>query len=273
MKLIITLFILAGILQNNFAQDAKLEISGTYQGQNLYFQNPFNNSGTGFCTTKVLVNNQVTNDSIHSSAYEVDLGVYGFKIGDTVNIQIFHKPDCAPKLLSNYHITRNRIEFSDLSIDQDGVFHWKAKNEIAKLPYIIEVFKWNHWVKLGEVEGKGSQVSGVGSTIVHEYQFKVLPHSGENKIRVKQELNVSNAITWNSGLEEVNIFEITAEKKIKFTSVTAYEIFDEYGNICKRDRSMNIDCSSLDFGAYYLHYDNKEQKIKFEKPKKVKSPK
>lgn len=54
-----------------------------------------------------------------------------------------------------------------------------SKNEINNLTYTIEQFRWNKWIKVGEVDGKG----GIQE---NTYSFQTQPHSGLNKFRVKQ---------------------------------------------------------------------------------------
>ena len=45
--------------------------------------------------------------------------------------------------------------------------------------YVVEQYRWNKWVAVGEVAGKGS--GGENS-----YEFQVSPHSGENTVRIVQ---------------------------------------------------------------------------------------
>ena len=47
------------------------------------------------------------------------------------------------------------------------------------LDFQIEKFKWNNWISVGQVRGKG------GSKI-NQYTYKLPLHSGINKVRVSQ---------------------------------------------------------------------------------------
>lgn len=258
-----------------FGQDAKFAIEGTYQGFNIYVQNPVGPCGpldTCSCTTKVLVNGTEAKDINFSYAYEINLSIYGFKIGDSVTIDIFHVKDCQPKVLSAHHGRRNLLEFSEVKIDSIGILHWQTKNELVKVPYTIQVFRWNKWVTMGEVDGKGSADGNVAS-YQNTYEFKLVSHAGENKIRIKQDTNMSSVIVWNSNQPEVNCNIDFPAKKIVFSSETSYEIYDSSGNIVKRGRGKEIDYKTLKYGDYFLNYDNKSQKIKFVKPKKSKASK
>jgi hypothetical protein len=269
MKGISLLIVFLVAVFTSFSQEAKLTIEGTYQGYNVYVQNPFPPCGpldTCPCVYKVLVNGNETKDDIIAPAFEIDLSLYGFKIGDGVTIDIFHAESCKPKVLSMYHGRKNVLEISPLSIDANDVLHWTTNNEIVKLPFTIQVFRWNKWVAMGEVDGKGSAGGDLGS-YENTYDHKLLPHSGENKIRVIQDVNMSNVITWNSGLPEVNCNVDFPAKKIVFNCETSYELYDNSGNLVKKGRGKEIDYRILKHGDYFLNYDNKSQKIKFVKPK------
>ncbi len=235
-----------------------MELTGAYQEKNIYIQNPFAGSGTGFCTIKVLVNGKETSDSINSSAFEINLKKYNFKYGDSINIQIYHKPDCKPKvLLTDWHRRqKSTFELVSIQLDTNGILYWKTKNERDKLPFIVEQFRWNKWIKVGEVDGKGGKEE-------NEYSLKVLLHSGENQIRVKQ-MDHTSKYPNISQPAKVVIGKISSipginqtEKTIVFNTETIYEIYDEAGNIVKKGTGKTADCSALPKGIYYLNYDNK----------------
>ncbi|MGB0425196.1 MAG: hypothetical protein ACPGED_12770, partial [Flavobacteriales bacterium] len=61
-------------------------LSGVYQGKDLYVKNPFSADGVGFCVFEVLVNGEVTSDEVNSSAFAIDLSVFGLKQGDAVEV-------------------------------------------------------------------------------------------------------------------------------------------------------------------------------------------
>ena len=79
---------------------SKMVLKGVYTGRNIYVQNPFSDLG-GFCVAFApVVNGSVTTRLIHSSAFEIDLEPYHFKIGDPVEIVITHDSGCEPKVLN-----------------------------------------------------------------------------------------------------------------------------------------------------------------------------
>ncbi len=232
-----------------------LVVEGKYQNKNLYVQNGYASSGVGYCAFEVKVNGQVTTDEVNSSAFEVDLAPFKLTLGDKVTIEISHKDGCMPKVLNPDALKpKPSFEIVGISVNAEGVLSWTTKNELGSLPYIIEQYKWNKWVYVGEV-------NGVGTPQQHEYKFKVSTHSGENKFRVKQvgfgfQPRYSNSVTINSNAEKPSYQVSRDNKGITFTTETAYEVYDFYGNVVKKGFGNNFDISNMNRGKYYLCYDN-----------------
>lgn len=246
-----------------FGQGGVIILEGNYQGKNLYIQNPFGNGGIGFCVTEVLVNGNVTVDETQSSAFEIDFKPHNLKIGDKVEVKIKHKADCKPKVL-NPEVLKPKSTFDivDIKLASDGTLQWSTKNETGKLAYVIEQFRWNKWVKVGELDGAGTPSQ-------NNYTFKVALHSGKNQVRVKQtdysnQPRASRPAETTAPACEVEFSPQKASTTINFNCVdnkkaveTMYEIYDQYGNIVKRGFGDKVDVSNLPKGGYFLNYDNK----------------
>lgn len=251
----ISLFFLGSLIAGT------LVIEGKYQNKNLYVQNYFGGSGVGFCAKEVKVNGRITTDEVNSSAFEIDLAALRLKYGENVTIEIVHKDGCIPKILNMEDLKpKPTFEVLTMNITSSGVLKWTSKNENGALPYVIEQFKWNKWVPIGEV-------SGYGTAEPHDYSFQVVTHSGENKYRVKQtglgsEPRYSNSVTLNS-MGEKPRYEISKENDmIKFTIDSAFEMYDSYGFVVKKGYGKEIIISNLDPGKYYLCYDNSIVEVK-----------
>ncbi len=236
-------------------------LEGNYQGKNLYVQNPFGSGGVGFCVTEVFVNGNITLDEINSSAFEIDLKPHKLAIGEKVEVKIKHKEDCKPKVINPEVLKpKSTFEIVSMTIDKDGVVKWSTKAETGKLSYAIEQFRWNKWVKVGEIEG-------VGAPTINNYSFKIEPHSGKNQIRVKQidytgQPRISKPIDFMSDVPEIAFAPVKVSKDINFVvsdkpHETMYEIYDQYGNVVKRGYGSKVDASNLAKGGYFLNYDNK----------------
>jgi hypothetical protein len=251
-----------GLLITSFGYSiGTIVLEGNYQGKNVYVQNPFASGGVGFCVQEVRVNGKVTTDEIGSSAFEIDLKAQLLKIGDKVEIKIIHKDGCKPKVLNPEVLKpKSTFEVVSISVDKDQTLKWQTKNEMGKLTYIVEQFRWNKWVKVGEVEGNGTPE-------LNSYSFKIVPHSGKNKFQVKQVdysglPKVSKSAEYTSSSAEITFSPPKPTKEITFLAgstpvETMFEIYDQYGNIIKRGFASSVDVASLPKGSYYLNYDNK----------------
>lgn len=261
MKKFIALILFTWCLTDGIYAQGVIILEGNYQGKNLYVQNPFGANGVGFCVTEVKVNGNITTDETNSSAFEIDLKPWKLNIGDKVEIKIFHKEDCKPKVLNPEVLKpKSTYEIVSMTIDNEGNFKFSTKSETGKLTFAIEQFRWNKWVKVGEVEG-------IGTPTTNEYSFKITPHSGKNMVRVRQtdytgQPRVSKAVEFVSDVPEVTFGPAKATKEISFEAKgkpaeTMYEIYDQYGNIVKKGYGSKIDVSNLPKGGYFLNYDNK----------------
>jgi hypothetical protein len=244
---------------------ANLSIEGSYQGKNLYVQNPEDEDGFGFCATKVTVNGDVMPGGVSRSAFEIDFSLFNIQIGDPVFIVIEHNSGCTPKILNpEVLLPRSTFKVTEMSVSNDGLLKWTTTSEQGKLPYIIEQYRWNKWVSAGEVDGTG--VNGPNN-----YQFQIIPHSGENKIRVVQidhsgTKKKSDERSFTSNVKEVEMNPKKVKTDIKFTAggapvETKYEIYDAYGNIVKKGFASSVNCENLRKGAYYINFDNKNEKF------------
>jgi len=232
-------------------------LEGNYQGKNLFIQNPFSEAGVGFCVFEVTVNDQIATDEINSSAFEIDLGNFGLKIGAPVVVKIKHKDGCTPVVL-NPEVLKPKSTFDIVrqEVKADRTYTWTATNETGELPFIVEQKRWNKWVKVGEVMGAGTPGE-------HTYTFKVTPHSGENTYRVRQtDLTKKSRMSQSITFTDPTVAAVTwGPQKVKdvitFSAPTLYEVYDQYGNIVKRGYANTLDVTSLKKDLYYLNYDNK----------------
>jgi hypothetical protein len=255
------MFVLLTLFAFTVAQAGVMVIEGKYQNKNLYVQNGFSDAGVGYCAYEVSINGQVTTDEVHSSAFEIDFSQFQLKPGTEVVVEIKHKDGCAPKIL-NPEVIKPKATFDiiTMSISKEGLLTWTTKGETGSLPFIVEQFRWNKWIKVGEVEGKG--IAGP-----NEYSFQVTPHSGENKFRVKQvgynaQAKASNAVTFTSTQQQLTYTASKNLTDVMFSGETMYEVYDAYGTIMKKGYGKAINMANLPRGQYYLCYDNTMAEVK-----------
>ncbi|PKP19725.1 MAG: hypothetical protein CVU05_10745 [Bacteroidetes bacterium HGW-Bacteroidetes-21] len=243
------------------AFSGEILLDGIFQGKNLYVMNPFASSGVGFCVFEVTINGKTSTDEINSSAFEIDLSVFQFNVGDKVTIAIKHKDNCLPKVL-NPEVLKPKSTFTTASInvEKDGTLKWTTSGEAGKLSFIVEQYRWNKWIKVSEVDGKGTSGS-------NSYTAKVNPHSGNNKFRVKQidytkKPRYSTEADFRSPTPPISITSKKFDTEITFSGETLYEIYDFYGNIVLKGLGAKVDITSLKKGDYFINYDNTMDQFK-----------
>lgn len=251
-KVLTAIALLLCTFASNSAKADEIVVKGTYQGENIYVRNPFAPSGVGFCAYEVTVNGMITTDEINSSAFEIDLSVYGFEIGDEVTVAIRYKDDCTPMVLNTYALqVKTPAKFSSITV-KDGMLKFSTTDETGSLPFIVEQYRWNKWVKVGEIKGKGKNKP-------NDYEVKVRTHSGANKFRVRQTDNKKISVYSKEAVAIMTSPTITfkqTDATITFSGETMYEIYDQYGGIVFKGYGAQINIAGLAKGKYYLNYDN-----------------
>ncbi len=260
MKKVLLVFLFLITIQL-ISHGSEIVLKGVYQGKNLYVMNPFSSSGVGFCIFEVRVNGQITTDEINSSAFEIDLSIFQFKKGDKIIIFIKHKDGCTPKVI-NPEVLKPQSTYlaSLMKIDREGKLSWSTTGESGSLPFIVEQFRWNKWIKVATVGGKGT--SGKNT-----YNVKVNPHAGNNRFRIKQidytrKPRYSKEIRFRSMLPPVTYSPAKPISEIVFSRETMFEIYDYYGNLIEKGFSAKVNISSLPKGDYFLNYSTKTETFK-----------
>ena len=147
------------------------------------------------------------------------------------------------------------FEIQSFKISKDGMISWTAKEEHGSLPYIVEQFIFDKWVKVAEVKG-------IGTPAPNSYSVPVVLSSGENKFRVRQKgydkmSRFSDAVTYFSKKEPVSYQVTDKNQTISFSSDTYFIIYNPYGAITKQGYGSSVDISNYAKGYYCLIYDNK----------------
>jgi hypothetical protein len=257
MKAFLLVLILAPLYLSVYA--GQIELKGAYQGDNLYVKNPFSVTGVGFCVYEVTVNGMTTTDEINSSAFEIDLSVFGFRLGEPISVRINYKEECSPQVLNPDVLNpRASFEIESLHISGDKIF-WKTRNEAGSLPYIVEQFRWNKWVAVAEIQGKG--IPGQ-----HNYSSTIRLHAGDNRFRIRQTTSnrkskISAELSHKSTKAPVD-FRFSADSNfILFSSPTMYELYDGFGRIIVKGYGETLRIDNLEKGRYYLNYEDKTELI------------
>jgi hypothetical protein len=203
----------------------------------------------------VTVNGEpITNDFV-SSAFVIELDKLGLKIGDSVNIKIYHDKGCEPQIVNDLAlISPAKLKYENLKLDSLGVLSWCASNENSPKTFYIEQYKWNKWVVVG-------QIQGIGGADKNCYKFQVDLHSGENTFKIVQETPGKNKASGTSSevkvISNVKISLLLSKgNDIAFSLPTHYEIYNTFGEIVMKGFSAKPNLKPLPIGLYYINYDN-----------------
>lgn len=253
MKTLLALFVSLFISASAMAE--VVVISGIYQSKDLYIKNPVTTSGVGFCIFEVLVNGNISSDEVNSPAFAIDLAVWKFKQGDAIEIVLRCKESCDVKIINPEAVyPTSTFEITEIQLDNNGLLSWRTKNESAVLPYIIEQFKWNRWIKVGETNGTGKKNE-------NNYSFQSVLTSGTNTFRIYQldhkGQRLSTEVSVESVTPQVSLKNSRISDNIEFSAETDYEVYSEYGTLVKSGRGQKVDASKFYKGKYYVSYDNK----------------
>lgn len=244
-----------------FCSAAELVLSGVYQGSNLYIMNPFAPVGEGFCVTEVIVNGTPINNGINSSAFEIDLVSLGLAKGDAVNVVIKHQSGCEPKVINPEVLNaQSTFTVTTIKIDNSGKLKFTTTGESGSLPFIVEQFRWNKWIKVATIDG-------IGTPGTNNYTADVNLHAGYNRFRVKQidytrRPRYGKELKHRATMAEITYSYTKPYTEIKFSAETMYEIYNNKGAIMGRGTATSVNVSALPMGDYYLNYDTKTETFK-----------
>lgn len=147
------------------------------------------------------------------------------------------------------------FDIQSFKVSKDGMVSWTASNEHGSLPYVVEQYIFDKWVKVGEV-------NGVGTPSPNSYSVPVVLSSGENKFRVRQKgydkmSRFSDAVTFYSKKDQVSYQVKDKNQSLIFSSDTYFIIYNPYGAIVKQGYGSSLDISNYAKGYYCLIYDNR----------------
>ena len=248
---------------------AELEFSGMFLEQNMYIKNPTMKSG--FCIKGISVNGISANTNINTGLVVVRFSELGLKSGDKFTMVINHDEAELPIILNkNAFTAKSTFTLVSAKMETEGKdskLYLTIKDESSPMPFYIDHFRANKWVRLGAIIGKGGMDEKT-------YELPISNLSGENQLKIYQ-INDDETIRSfdftmeTSDEEKIELEKIVQKKSVKeirFTSSTEYMIVDkEYGNIKQRGINKDVDISKLPKAKYFVSYDDKFKKFKKKK--------
>jgi hypothetical protein len=236
-------------------KEGTIILEGKYQQRNIFIAQAIGAEGFGFCAYEIRVNGKIIFDEINSSAFEIDLTPYNFELGEDIIIEIKHKNGCAPKVLNPGGLKpKPTFETIDIKINDDQILEWITQNETGSLPFIVQQYKWNKWIDIGEVQGSGKKD-------ISNYAFHVDFTSNMNKFRVIQmdpegKIKKSTTVEIESTKPKLTYTYTKSKQEILFSNATGFEVHDKYGDLVLKGFSSSVDVSSLIKDDYWISFDS-----------------
>jgi len=238
-----------------------VEISGLYQGENLLVVNETNPDGVGFCCYEVRVNGQLTADEVNSHAFEIDLRRQGMVLGKGLSVRLMHRPGCAPRVLNPEVVKPSPgFELLDFEVSSTGDVMWTSSEERGRMPFVLQQFKWDKWVDVVRVDGRG----GPGE---RQYSAVMVPIPGENILRLTHlapdgTLQVKGEARFSAEVPSVEFNYIQKQQKIEFSKRTQFEIVDAFGTVVLRGNGEQAVLRYLARGEYFVNFGARSETFK-----------
>lgn len=171
---IIALLLIFGILCFSFG--AEISLTGTYQGKNIFVQNPFVIDTEEYCTDAVYVNGKLVLTKPQVSAFEIDLSTY--PINSSIEIRIVYKDGCGPNIV-NPQALKFDTDFKFLICQATpSELKWITERESVPGIYTIERLDDESWISVAEVDSKGNELNNF-------YKLPARHKEGVNVYRIK----------------------------------------------------------------------------------------
>ncbi|MEQ9426052.1 MAG: hypothetical protein RJQ09_16625 [Cyclobacteriaceae bacterium] len=226
-----------------------MRMTGVYQGNSLYVQNPYYNQQEKFCIDYIAVNKKKLNLNYRLSALKINFE--GVSMFSPVSIDVRHMAQCQPKIVNplaiNYH---SNFKYIKLLLN-DTTLYWETKGDQIEGVYTVEQLNYDYWQEVAQVESKG-QFDGAS------YEYPPSLMAGPNKFRIKYSLP-SGRYLYSEEVEytyykEPITFHIASNRMI-FSAVTEYEIQNAKGNTVVQGEGKEIPIRFLRPGEYTLVFD------------------
>jgi len=232
-------------------------IEGTYRGQNVYINNPYNAFRNSYAVISATLNGSFI-PNFNSSTFEVDLAT--FRRGEYVNIEIQYKRSgYNPPLVLNPKAVRSRSTYEMVGLISvtDDLIEWHTRDETCQEPYVIERnvgIATDNWILVGSVIGLGSKIS-------NNYSFLVNHYPDKNYYRIKQRdgtyrFRYSPIFTFVSTKPPIHLTKTNVTNKLRLSEESYYEIYDASGALISKGNAQEIDIEKIEPGTYFIQIQN-----------------
>lgn len=245
------LFLVLGFLIYSAAKGQKAVLSGVYQAQSLYIQNPYLISEQKYCIDTISINKRDIYVNPQLSAVKLDFE--NEALFTPVIVMIKHNRNCKPKFINPEAILYHSAFKFDSLVANDSLIRWHTKGEKRNGLYSVEKLVGTSWQVISTVKPKG-QFEGA------EYAYFPEFDQGGNRFRIKYSLP-DNRYLYS---EEAEMFyfadPITFTPKSVVDNMTLsqhadYQIMDLKGNVILSGSGRVIPLRKLKRGDYFIYLE------------------
>ncbi len=254
----LTCLMVFSLISNGLLWAGEIVLSGAYQGKDIFVQNPWNRSTSGFCTQAVYVNDRKVLENPRVSAFKIDLSY--LTPNDLVVIRIEHAEGCRPTIINPY-VLKAVTDFKFLSVEVDNnSIRWVTVGEKEEGQFNLEQLSEDQeWLMMDKVEAR----KGLSQNL---YARPASHRKGENTYRVKYEtsgghLTYSLEVYYTHTDSLITFQPAIATSTITLSDSTEYRILDFQGKVVKKGNGRNILLTELRPGEYYLEIQNRREKF------------
>jgi len=257
-KLVKSLAVVLFLLRASISFGGEIVISGSYQGKDIYVQNPFDQTTKKFCTQTVYVNDRLVFEQPKVSAYKIDLSY--LSVNDLVVIRIAYSEGCKPRVVNPQVLKSAKTAFKFLSAETDhNSITWMTEGESLEGKYFVEQQTEEHdWEIIDTVNTKNE--SSVNSYTV------AAPHDkGVNAYRIKYKgdggeviYSIESAFTKS---DKITFYPSVATTTLTLSDTAEFVITDYFGKAVKKGEGIEIFIDDLKPGEYYLNIQNRKEKF------------
>lgn len=154
------------------------------------------------------------------------------------------------------------FNYAEVNLTQEGLLTWVTVFEKDPLPFHVEQYAYNKWMKVGMIYGEGR-----GDSTYYEYRVGAVLNSGNNTFRIRRETGevidtYSQKVNLITNWKRVYHFADKSNDRILLSRRGYYYVYDEIGMLCRKGYGSIISTKGLLKGKYFLCYDDQVEKIK-----------
>lgn len=253
------LLLLIGVSHVSYTQIQKEEtnLTGVFQGNTLFIQNPFNPNKREYCVESISINKNRLDINYKVSAIKLDFE--GIDRYTPITIRIQHRDTlCKPVIINPEAVLFHTIfRFTEIALT-DSSLMWTTKGEKGVGSFEVERLDGFRWSTEEIVEAEGTYEGA---------SYSLFPNleDGANQFRIKYNFPRGNRVgylySWEVDYdyypEPVEFNPKSAKTRLYLSRAASYKIYDAGSKMVLEGAGTEIDVTVLRQGQYVIYFDEK----------------